>query len=221
MKIVEAQKLAWDSAFFEKEVGFATVRCKNFEISNKSQFELIYLFSDIKLEDKALPLCIDEKVVFSKIAEKESTNASSIEIYDGPLSQDLINLSIESGIYSRFKRDPKLEPYFERLYGLWIKNSVQGEFADYVLVAKHQNAITGLLTLKLRENFYDIGLVAVSNAYRGRGIAKALLSKAEKVVGYQQEIRVATQLSNEAACNLYRSAGYGQKTITYIYHLWQ
>jgi ribosomal protein S18 acetylase RimI-like enzyme len=221
MNTTLVKRLDWDSLFFEREIGFCNALGKDDNFNFPSGFDLIYLFSDMELLHNDLPECIDKKIVFTKETVKGNDNASRVEIYNGALNQELIELSIQSGVYSRFKLDKKLSSYFERLYTLWIKNSIESDFADYILVYRLKNKIIGFLTLKENENFFQIGLISVSEKHRGKGIGTALLNKVDLIVGANKEVRVVTQLDNKSACNLYSKNGYSQSSLTYIYHLWQ
>ena len=52
-------------------------------------------------------------------------------------SEQLINLSIQSGLYSRYKIDPDFKNNeFENLYLAWIENSVNKKIADHTFVKK-------------------------------------------------------------------------------------
>lgn len=221
MKEARVRRLDWDSTFFDKEIGRVDLTGDNARLSNDKGFDLIYFFSPTTITAHDFPPCIDKKVVFVKRIENLVEPPSNIEIYEGELTQDLIDLAIESGVYSRFKRDEKLAPYFEKLYTLWISNSIETDFADYILVAKDQDKIIGFLTLKQTDDYFQIGLISVSKNHRGKGIAKALLRKVEAIAGENSTVRVATQIDNDAAGELYVNTGYTYESLTYIYHLWQ
>lgn len=215
------KRLDWDSRFFEREIGLYNVLNQKDNFNCPPEFDLVYLFSDKELFYNGLPKCIDKKIIFIKETVTEIVNESNVELYDGALNQELIELSIQSGVYSRFRLDKKLSSYFELLYTLWIKNSIESDFADYILVYKLENKIIGFLTLKEKEDYFQIGLISVSEKHRGKGIGTALLKKVDMIVGVNKEVRVVTQLDNQSACNLYSKNGYSQSSLTYIYHLWR
>ncbi len=221
MNNASIKRLDWDSNFFEIEVGSYWVQDSDTNFELPGEFDLVYLFSNQPLNDNSVSHCMDQKVVFTKNTANETIIEPRVERYEGEINQELIDLSIQSGIYSRFKLDERLSPFFKKLYTLWIKNSIESDLADDVFVYKSGHRIIGLLTLKEKTDYYEIGLVSVSESHRGKGIGTALLQKVDAVVRGHKEVKVATQLNNEAACNLYRKSGYFQSSITYIYHLWQ
>ncbi len=216
------KKLDWDSIFFKKEIGICNVLNHDVKFNFPSRFDLVYIFSDKELFYNGFPSCIDKKVVFKKMLSTDKNEAESkVEIYEGELNPELIDLAIQSGVYSRFKLDEKLSPFYESLYTLWIKNSVESDFADYILIYRLKTKIIGFLTLKEKETYFQIGLISVSKEHRGKGIASALLDKVDSIVRNTKEIRVVSQLDNTSACNLYLKNGYSQMSLTYIYHLWK
>ena len=213
-------RLDWDSFFFEREIGFYSLKSKTNNFDFDKKFDLVYIFSTYPLPSENFPKCIDKKIVYTKTITKQVPKDSKVAIYNGNLNQDLIDLSIQSGIYSRFKLDKKLSPYFEKLYTLWIKNSIENTFADFVLVYRDEDKIVGFLTLKEKETYFDIGLFAVSEKYRGKGIGTALLTKVDSMIGIGKEVRVVTQKDNQQACRIYEKHGLSKHSLTYIYHLW-
>lgn len=135
----------------------------------------------------------------------------------------LLELAWESGIYSRFNVDPNFKSNeYKHLYKTWIEKSVNKEIAKDVLVYMDEDIISGMITLGEKNKRGDIGLLAVSNVARGKGIGKKLMIAAEnyfKEKGYDQ-LQVVTQGANKAALNLYQSCGYHIDDRTYFYHFW-
>ncbi len=216
------ERLNWDSEFFGLEIG----AIRNFDINDQShfkfdsQYDLIYIFSEQSLPAHSFPDPIDQKIVFKKKEPKTSNSDPNIEIYKGELTPELIQLSIQSGAYSRFKLDKKLQPHFEKLYTEWVDKSIQGSLADLVLVYKTDDKIVGFMTLKKGEDYNQIGLISVSANYRGKGIGSALLDKIADIFP-GTETRVPTQAKNENACKFYVQNGYNIHSTTYIYHIWK
>ncbi|WP_299442085.1 GNAT family N-acetyltransferase [uncultured Aquimarina sp.] len=216
--------LEWDSNFFDVRVGRLYSDEKKVDLTKISNFDLIYIHSQTLLENSKIPL-YDKKVTFEKkiASEAKARETSQVEEYKGELNEELINLSIASGTYSRFKLDPRLSNHFEKFFTLWIKNSLNGKLADYVFVYKKENKIVGFISLKKNDSFYQIGLIATSPLHRGLGIGSALLQKVEEIAKSEKnsKIIVVTQLDNETACNFYKKNGYQIKSKEYIYHYWR
>jgi GNAT superfamily N-acetyltransferase len=149
------------------------------------------------------------------------------------VSESLRNLAIASGQFSRFKVDPKFpNEGFEGMFDAWITNSANRSLADEVFLAYDTTADSsapevGFITLKKRGNTVNIGLLAVSDQHRRRGIAKALLSRAVlwalEVLGSSSPdatMNVVTQGANQPACACYEHFGFGKDTMQEVYHVW-
>jgi dTDP-4-amino-4,6-dideoxy-D-galactose acyltransferase len=222
--------LIWDSQFFNVSIGKLEADTftqsdidKLKELKVNQGFDLIYLFLNQELDATILqPIFLaDKKVVFKKKNVTVIINNNTIEEFSGNLTNDLLELVIESGHQSRFKNDSKLSPKFEDLYKIWIEKSIAGDLADKIFISKHESLITGFVTVKKKGNYSQIGLIAVSQNYRGLGIGKLLLEKVD-FWNYENGIEyceVATQFDNIEACALYKKLNYSIKSIQYIYHL--
>lgn len=138
-------------------------------------------------------------------------------------TKELEFLALQSGMYSRFKADPKISDIiFEKIYKLWIANSVNKQIAQAVLIAKKQQHLAGMITLGDKNKRGDIGLLAVHPDYRGLKIGADLVYAGQTWFieqGYQQS-QVVTQLNNKPACALYEKCGYSIEKIENFYHFW-
>ncbi len=135
----------------------------------------------------------------------------------------LRELAVAAGEHSRFHVDPKIpEERWRALYELWIENSVRGELADRVLVATEpgDGRAIGLVTVAFQRGFGEYGLVAVGERARRRGVASALVARAEHETGAAGLARaeVGTQRENERACAFYTSCGYRTIRLEDAYH---
>ncbi len=154
-----------------------------------------------------------------------SVSIPEIDEYKSEIvSDELKNLAFQSGEYSRFKIDGRLPVQsFERLYTIWIENSVNGKSADKVFIFKASNEIAGFITLAMKDHFGEIGLIAVNNKFRGMEIGSKLIRHTEDFVLSHKEntLKVATQLDNTLACNFYKKNGYEVDIITHVYHFFK
>ncbi|WP_103867186.1 GNAT family N-acetyltransferase [Aquimarina sp. I32.4] len=213
--------LDWDSNFFGMKVGKLHLYNEELPSIKITDFDLVYIHSSKLLKNTHIP-CYDKKVTFKKLISAKRKNITNQHIitYNGKLTKELLNLSLASGAFSRFKLDPRLSSYFKELYTLWIQNSLNGQLADHVFIYKKENEIIGFITLKKKENYFQIGLIATSHNHRGIGIGSSLLNKVENTVlseGYN-EIRVVSQLDNSTACKFYQKNNYIVDEIEYIHH---
>ncbi|MDY8138640.1 GNAT family N-acetyltransferase [Aquimarina sp. 2201CG5-10] len=218
------KRLSWDSNFFGIEVGQILLKDEKLDVLKKNNFDLIYVHSDKPLKDFSIH-CYDKKVTFKKVlpAQTNIKKLNSVKTYQRELTPSLLNLALISGKYSRFKSDPKLSPYFEELYKLWILNSLSGVLADYVFIYEKENEIIGFVTLKKKEKYYQIGLIATSTQHRGLGIGFALLQKVDETIILEGggELKVITQIDNDTACQFYKKNNFQIDHLEYIYHLWK
>lgn len=233
--------LTWDSEFFGYKIGRIKITQETnlnelFEIIDKQkEYKLIYLVIDKllqtkeleeKLEKKRISL-VDKKVTFSQMILPPSETEVSFEeikLYSGSVAtQKIIDLSLQSGIYSRFQTDKNFVNHeYEKLYTAWIQNSVNGKIADSVFVAYQHSELIGLLTLSFKKHFSDIGILAVDSMYRGQKIGQKLIKTAIHETQKQaiNLIKVVTQKDNINACNFYENQGFEIEQLEYIYHIW-
>ncbi len=224
--------LEWDSSFFGYKVG--KINRNNISTPDLSKilnemtelkYKLVYYSSQTELIDYNLFNCksVDIKVTFLKdIINPIKTDF--IETYSEFVPTDeLINLAIESGIYSRFNLDENIgRNKYEELYTLWMINSANKKIAKDILIYKHKNIIAGMVTLGEKNKRADIGIIAVNKDFRGVGIGKSLMFASEywaKENNYDK-IQVVTQFENKPACKLYESCGYTLGKKEYFYHFW-
>ena len=223
--------LKWDSDFFN----FKVAKIKNEALLNDDSLiklynenvQLAYYSSTIKLAETSNEYynvgIVDEKITFLKEIEKFSLVSKTESYLAKYPNKQLINLAIESGIYSRFNVDPKIgRNKFKELYTQWIVKSVSKEIADDVLVYKTEDEIAGFVTIGQKNGRADIGIIAVDKGYRGRSIGKTLMKTAENFYFNKLKlIQVVTQRDNFPAIKLYTSCGYKLEKTEYFYHLWK
>lgn len=232
---MKIERLDWDSTFFNYNVGRIivnenqSINLPEFLLDSK-EYKLVYIFSKLSLHNELFKL-VDEKVVLHKELSSNNCNLPSdfytISSFDKLIhnQQELEILALESGIYSRFNIDENFKSgEYNKLYLTWIALSIEKKIAfDIIIVTNKDDSIVGFVTLnKKSESLVDIGLVAVLDGFRGKGIAKSLMNYALKKsfeLGYK-EIQVVTQINNINAMKLYESVGFKIKEKTFVYHYW-
>ncbi|MBK8845447.1 MAG: GNAT family N-acetyltransferase [Bacteroidetes bacterium] len=221
----------WDSDFFNLRVGI--VHPGKFQLEKfqqeKNNFDLIYIsehsgnakmISEIeRLNIKSL----DVKLIYSKHVTVQPMQENIMQYQLTYVNTKLHELSLESGIYSRFRNDPRMGyETFARMYTRWIERSVNREIADIIYIHGSHDAINGFVTVARNSDCCQIGLIAVDDTMRGKGVAQALIACCENYTTDQQlsYLKVATQLANKSACNLYTRCGFVIESSTNIYHYW-
>ena len=230
--------LAWDTDFF----GFSVGKIEG-EIQNPSQVsaveqlfttnghELAY-YSSTKPLSKLVHdnheldfVLVDRKTTYLKIVNPQLSIDSDITSFIANSATDKLNdLAIQSGEYSRFNVDHRIEPEkFREMYKLWIANSLNKKMAREVQIYSSGTDIAGFVTLGEKNQRADIGIIGVDHSYRRNGIGRTLMQSAEKWSydhGYEF-IQVVTQGDNYPACRLYESCGYHVDRREYFYHIWR
>lgn len=223
------QTLSFDSELFGYTVGKVNwgsfINEESF-LEEASDFQLAYIFSEQELSFSSPNIFhVDTKVIFGKklIMEENIPGISTFEGYiqkygEKEALETLQFLALESGQYSRFKVDPRLNSQeFEKLYKLWIDKAIsQGN----VLVAEN---LAGMVTFDEKEWFAQIGLIAVHPEHRRKSWGRNLIQAAEHEVfkrGFGL-LKIPTQAANLPAMNLYNDMGYSVSEKTWIYHYWR
>ncbi|MBN2789805.1 MAG: GNAT family N-acetyltransferase [Candidatus Delongbacteria bacterium] len=227
------EHLDWDSHFFGFGVGRIYVQDYDIDkigsavnLAFGSGDELIYLIIPQEIDKRSIygSQFVDNKVVFEKIIDPSGKTEDIIKTYESStVSQELYDLAYESGKFSRFNTDKNLPAgSFEKLYGLWIENSVNKKIADKVFICELEGRILGMVTLKIENDKGVIGLIASTPESQGKGVGSKLLSHCENYLLSSgiNKIEVATQGENSGACNFYKKNGYGISGSLNYYHLW-
>ena len=232
------ERLEWDSQFFGYSVAKVGLDDKGYDKVDvvfrqlaSDNIRLTYFFipmSETKLNNYISERggkLVDQKTIFFKKTEGQKNFCNNIIEYQGTEINDrLIALGLQAGLFSRFRLDINFtKNEYKRLYIEWLTKSLNKTLAINTFIAKNGPEIIGITTLGKRSGFADIGLVAVDEKFRGKGIASDLIHFAENTafnLGFN-EIKVATQLHNKGACRLYEKTNFQIESITNIYHYWQ
>jgi dTDP-4-amino-4,6-dideoxy-D-galactose acyltransferase len=235
------ERLDWDTRFF----GFPIAKITNpaasiyelreaLGLMKTRQIPLAYWAADHPSEDvrrEALQLggrVFDEKLTFSAKVSKTSKidppQTGLVQSYrDGMSIDDLKQLAVDSGIYSRFVVDPRFPPDKARaLLEEWILRALDKTHADDVLVIPQANRVAGMATIVQKDGYVSIGLVAVAEEFRGRGFGEALVRAAVTCCCERgiHQIQVTTQSANQPARRLYLKCGFELAKTEFIYHFW-
>lgn len=194
--------------------------------AREEHYDLLYL-KGVNLPCDCLSenvILADEKVVYVQVNSGRETPVDDERVasaLNSPLTEELLQLSYESGKYSRYRLDENFpKSVFDTLYRLWIVRSLNGEIATDVLVYSEGGHVLGVLTYKINENEAEIGIVAVSPEAAGKGIGSKLMQSFLSRMALGVKISVATQKRNRVACHYYEKNGFHIESVTNVYHLW-
>lgn len=162
--------------------------------------------------------------VFDLSNYKPTENIKNVAEYTAnTVSDDLLKLCLQSGIYSRFRVDGQFpEKTYERMYEKWIEKSVNKQIADKIFVVHDNENISGFVTLLIKDNIAKIGLIAVDSNSRGRKVGSTLIDNA-KLYLFRNNIKqlyVDTQAANTKACSFYEKNNFKCVKQRYYFHFW-
>lgn len=225
MKLTE---LDWDSDFFGYKVGKVTLEDNEMLTSiwpDVSHYKLIYILSNQQIINAHIngiaAQLVDVKLLLGKPAVLGKQQDESIVLLT-ELTDDLINLAIQSGWHSRFKLDPNFKnKEFVRMYTKWISSSIErNDVVVYGYISDKQ--LVGFITLSTLDGAANIGLIAVDETQRGMNIGSKLIAMSDVYAQQNNltQITVNTQEDNGSALKFYTKNGFDILNRTYIYHLW-
>jgi len=169
---------------------------------------------------------MDEKVTFERTINTDDMHLpidTHIVTANSDPNKNILDLALQSGIYSRFYLDPHFKHNeYQKLYEVWLRKSLSGEIALEVFVYQEHNEEIGLITINKHKNSTSIGLLAVDIHHRGKSIGRKLMYKAIQktaTIGLPY-ITVTTQKKNEGASKFYTKIGFHINKIENIYHIW-
>ena len=227
---MKIEYLHWDSSFFHLKIG--EIFCEKFENNEDScDYDLIYLkqYREEKCKIAGFEKTFEEtKVTFSKtftILSHPTLNFKTIDFDYSPQQNEVFyDLAYISGQHSRFLLDPNFgKENFQKLYRIWVDNSITKKFADKIFYTAEENVVTGFVTLKKEGNAAKIGLIAVHPEFQGKGIGAKLIFDCESycVANNIQQLLIPTQKENINACNFYLKLGYSVTEKIHIKHFWK
>ena len=230
------EELKWDSDFFGYKIGRIKISEKFFYDRNELEdYKLIYIFDNTKNSNKKEIENIGGKLVDVKtelVCEIKENNDEVEEIKDFSINtlgkedfnKDTIDLSLEAGKYSRFKKDNNFKKNeFKKLYTKWIENSLNRINCFEVIGIRQKNKIIGLVSLsKISDEELSISLIAVNKNFQNKGFGTALVKKAIEIAkkGNFKRLSVTTQEDNINAMKFYQKLNFVIRKKESIYHLW-
>lgn len=229
--------LEWDSDFFGYSVGNYTAESpEDIEClpellkQNEGNFKLIYLNTQNNLFISHKKISSFEVTPVGEKALFQKTNLTRSDIRTGHfdtrqtiVTENLRKLALTSGEFSRYNCDPSFVNHeYERLYLKWIENSINGTFADEIVISKDDAEEAGMITYSTKNGICTIGLFAVLENRQNKGIGSNLLKYVENkcVSSGIKILQVQTQAENTKACKFYERYGFKAILIQNIYHLW-
>jgi len=123
---------------------------------------------------------------------------------------------------TRFYADPNFpDERCDELYDTWIRRSLEG-WADGVLVGEADGRAAGYVSCHLDGGTGSIGLIAVGESARGRGLGVDLASSAITWCADRgaDRMTVVTQGRNVSALRTFQRAGFLASSLDLWFHKW-
>lgn len=224
--------LKWESDFFKKKIGEVLMDLPLKEpitLEDHYDFIITKQKEESKIKIKGFTNSYkEEKIIFSKNLEKLDlpllATTTILDTDKAPIKADLLfDLAYESGKHSRFKQDALFkDSEFEKLYQCWVINSINKTFGDKVFYILDNEVPTAFVTLNLKDNIGQIGLIAVDKHYQGQGLGKQIIKYIESYcVNHTISIlKIPTQAHNKNASGFYTKLGYHIIQQDIIKHFW-
>ena len=170
-----------------------------------------------------LPIGIRMELELQQRGPGSAESSHGGELASGADLPELLRLSAQAFVESRFFRDPGFpRDRAEELFRIWVSRGV-GEEGFFTVLQYEEGAPAGFVTGRILEPGRGrIELLAVAASQRGRGVGGRLLAaaKAEFVRRGLPKVTVVTQGSNLPAQRLYQDAGFRTLGVGIWFHAW-
>jgi len=230
--MIQLNRISWDSDFFGINIAECCFENSNETLdASKSDFDLIVVKTEgndfLDIEGYLLNFS-ETKITYSKPVNYSISKENDASVFDfdfDPINEsDLFELAFESGKYSRFYLDSNFSTdAFRNLYKAWVTNSLNKKLATKIYYTRHDNVVTGFVTLKQNKLSAQIGLIGVRPEYQGQKIGSKLLNAVEFYCKENEinNLIVETQKKNQLACKFYEKNSFEVNATLKIAHFWK
>lgn len=235
------KKLQWDSGFWGFPVSYLS--CRHLTKSIMHRINIFIKRENIKLIEY-LCNCHDNRSV--KITEQSGFHFTDIRLSFEKKLKGKTNVDLDESFTFSLANEKDINILKEIAYNLykdgryyfdgnfninkvnefyegWVEKAVLGQYDDECYCLYKKDKPIGFCTLKFHiSNSANIGLVGLSNEYRGKGIGKILLYLVfNKLIDKGiSKVSIVTQGRNYAAQRLYQKVGFLTKATELWFHKW-
>jgi GNAT superfamily N-acetyltransferase len=148
--------------------------------------------------------------------QKKTPITLTKEIYEKD-KKILKKISLDMSQSSRFYCDPYIRPYAATIYTQWLMNSIFEKYTTDYIIARENNNIVGICTLRVIDTIPRIDLLGVVKSHKRQGIGSLMLETLIKKKN-NVNIYVGTQGQNIPALNFYIKNGFIFDSYDLIFH---
>jgi RimJ/RimL family protein N-acetyltransferase len=240
--------LEWDSTFFGQRIArvegslLDAEKMKRLSVFVRAEeIDCVYFLADdadlasIAVAEDAGFKCVDVRVTRERplgdsLREGAREMPDGVDLFHKGDLKLLQAIARSSHGATRFYHDPGFSrERCDALYERWITNSCTAE-SEQVFVIRDGGRAVAYVTCEKDVSTTDgstgqIGLIAVAEAQRGRGLGKRLVQASLAWFSSQAHdrvrvVRVVSQARNAASARLYDQMGFVTTTVERWYHLW-
>jgi GNAT superfamily N-acetyltransferase len=228
---IHEQPLEWDSAFFGVRVGRVSVSVEApgsvlIDYLEGLPYDVVYVSLRQRWEELMRELgvraqYVNDRCTFQRRVRPGKMHPNIVRA-SAPATAAVRALAIEAGHESRFRKDERLRPHFERMYQIWLDRALSKDSGGTVFTYQIGGEPVGL-RLICGDEVGQRTLLAVAASHRRQGIGTALLDAADYWYSSHgiATCCVITQDSNHGAVELYLRAGYRLVEQTPMFHFWR
>lgn len=222
-KMSDPEVMAWDTEFWGIRVGRATHLDGLSEWAVANTVGLVCLLVDTveeaqEAEGRGFRL-MDVRVTLERTMLFAGSSARLARDAD---TEVLTRIAQTAFTHTRFYKDPRLDDgRCGDLYAEWTRASCAG-LADVVLVAERDGRVAGYVTANAEGDTSEIGLIAVADGQRERGVGADLVHGAADWARAKDAKRmtVVTQGSNVDALRTFERCGFRVANMQWWLHRW-
>ncbi len=199
----------------EKQYKFITIENQN---NNEKNNILIKDLRNIFLADVNIQFKKENLTINNYYKDKNIKINNNFE-----KNNNIIEISKNSFVYSRFINDENLNSNKYKVYENWTKNAFENK-DKYFCYYRNNSKVYGYILFSINNELNEIiiELIAIDNNNENNGIGSKLLKELEKfaIDNDLKIIKVGTQLNNLKAQNFYEKNGFKHVQNNSIYHWW-
>lgn len=234
--------LSWDTDFFGHRIARANTHQLSTEAyeslgtwCTENQIECLYFLANSDhqptisvLESNQFHFVDIRLILETRLSQPRPVNPPAnikLRLSTPADTEPLLSISSDAYTQSRFYADPCfIREKCSQLYETWLRNSIETDYADAVVIAEIAHTPVAYVTCHLNkpDGEGNIGLVGVAESARGQQIGSLMMDYALNWFAdhNMQAVNVVTQGRNIGAQRLYQRSCFVTRSVQLWYHKW-